>query len=266
MKNAVLNRLPGNFPWQIRYYETLDSTNTRAKELARSGAPHGTVVLSRSQSAGRGRLGRSFQSPEGAGVYLSVILRYPAAPQQVMHLTCAAGVAMADAVQRLCGIRPGLKWINDLVCGGKKLGGILTELSVSPQTGLLEYAVVGIGINCLQKPGDFAPELQGLAVSLSTVCERPVLPDAMAAEMILALQQMDKSLLMQQNAIMEKYRSDCITLHKQVRILQADREQTGFARDVDAAGALVVELPDGKCITVNSGEVSVRGLYGYTDA
>lgn len=265
MKNAVLNRLPGDNPWQLRYYEEIDSTNTKAKELAREGAPHGTVVLARRQSAGRGRLGRQFQSPGGMGVYLSVILRYPVAATQVMHLTCAVGVAMADAVERLCEVRPGLKWINDLVCGGKKLGGILTELSVSPQTGLLEYAVVGVGINCLQKKEDFSPELQDMAVSLTTVCSKPVAPDAMAAEMILALQRMDGRLFSEQTTLMEQYRKDCITLGKQVRLVQGDTEHTGIARDVDIAGGLVVDFSDGTRKTVNSGEVSVRGLYGYTD-
>lgn len=265
MKTAVLSRLPGDNPWQLRYYDEIDSTNTKAKELAREGAPHGTVVLARRQSAGRGRLGRQFQSPEGKGVYLSVILRYPVPATQVMHLTCAVGVAMADAVERLCAIRPGLKWINDLVVDGKKLGGILTELSVSSQTGLLEYAVVGIGINCLQEKEDFTPDLQDMAVSLTTVCGKPVTPDAMAAEMILSLQRMDGKLFSEQTALMEQYRRDCITLHKQVRLVQGDTEQTGIARDVDAAGGLVVDFPDGTRKTVNSGEVSVRGLYGYTD-
>ena len=153
---SILNRLPEDFPWKhsIQYFPTIDSTNTRAKLLAAQGAPHGTVLIAGHQSGGRGRMGRSFHSPEGMGIYLSVILRPDCPATDLMHLTCAAGVAMCDAVEAAAGFRPGIKWTNDLIWGKRKLGGILTELSLKSD-GTADYAVVGIGINCCQQPEDF---------------------------------------------------------------------------------------------------------------
>ena len=133
MKEKILSHLPAECPWRdtLHWYSRTDSTNTQAKKLAKQGAPQGTVLVAGNQSAGRGRMGRSFQSPDGQGVYLSVILRPNCAPAELMHLTCAVGVAMINAVETVCSIRPQLKWINDLVIGSKKLGGILTELSLA---------------------------------------------------------------------------------------------------------------------------------------
>ena len=147
----ILRKLPEDFPWKdtIRHFPTVNSTNTLAKELAQAGAPHGTVLIADAQTGGRGRMGHSFHSPAGSGIYLSVILRPNCHASQLMHLTCATGVAMCSAVKATTGITPGIKWTNDLVCGTNKLGGILTELSLEPD-GHVRYAVVGIGINCNQ--------------------------------------------------------------------------------------------------------------------
>lgn len=264
MKEKILNHLPAECPWgdTLYWYAATDSTNTRLKELARKGAPHGTVVLAGQQSAGRGRLGRSFHSPQGLGIYLSVLLRPPYPPQQLMHLTCAAAVAMCDAVEQVTGVRPGVKWINDLVLGRRKLGGILTELSVDPKTGLTDYAILGIGINCRHRSEDFPPELQSIATSL-LIEGMDIDPALLAAAMTEHLFRMDRELLSGKEAILERYRKDCITLGQDVVICQGDDRQPGKALDVDKEGALVVQLPDGSVKTVSSGEVSVRGLYSY---
>ena len=231
--------------------------------MAKAGAPHGTVLLAGRQTGGRGRMGRSFCSPEGRGVYLSVILRPGCAPEQLMHLTCAAGVAMCDAVSRVAGFTPGIKWINDLVYEKRKLGGILTELGIDPVTGQVDYAIVGIGINCLQKQEDFPAELQNLAGSLAMFTENEIHTEALAGAMVEALWQMSLGLLDRKKAVMERYRSLCVTLGQPVCIHKAEERLYGFAADIDSGGALIVDLPDGTRQTVNSGEVSVRGLYGY---
>ncbi|MBQ6840459.1 MAG: biotin--[Oscillospiraceae bacterium] len=138
MKQKILQKIPTECPWRdtLYWYDTIDSTNTQAKLLAQQGAPHGTVLIAGEQTGGRGRLGRTFESCAGMGVYLSVILRPNCAAEALMHLTCAAGAAMCEAVENVSGIRPGIKWINDLVVKKKKLGGILTELSVNPKPAL----------------------------------------------------------------------------------------------------------------------------------
>ena len=263
MKNEILNDLPGNHPWQnqIYWYETLDSTNNLAKKMAADGAPHGTVIIADHQTAGRGRLGRSFDSPAGSGIYMSVILRPQGKPDRLMHLTCAAAVAMCDAVESTCGFRPGIKWINDLVCGSKKLAGILTELGLSPGTGLVDYAIIGIGINCSQR--NFPPELRGIACSLQTVTGRPIDRAKLAAAMLRELEKMGRK-LDEKEAILDRYRSDCVTLGAQVAVLRDSLRRTGTAIGMDSDGALIIRFDDGTTETVNTGEVSVRGLYGYS--
>lgn len=264
MKNEILSFLPTECPWRdtLYWYTSIDSTNTRAKELAKQGAPHGTVLLAGCQTGGRGRLGRHFHSPQGLGVYLSVILRPNCPPQQLMHLTCAAGTAMCSAVEEAAGVRPGIKWINDLVLDGKKLGGILTELSVDPKTGLVEYAIVGIGINCCHTEADFPPELSSIATSLRLAgCDTSYA--ALAGAMVSALYAMDKTLLTEKAALMARYRKDCITLGKEITVHRGDTIRPGKALDVDDDGALLVAFSDGSTEAVNSGEVSVRGLYSY---
>lgn len=264
MKATILQNLPGDHPWQkhIHWFDTVDSTNTLAKKLAAEGAPHGTVIIAGHQSAGRGRLGRSFASPSAAGVYMSVILHPQCVPAQLMHLTCAVAVSMCEAVESCSGIRPGIKWINDLVVGKRKLGGILTELVLDTSSGLVDAAIVGIGINVTQKPEDFPPELQDMAISLSTAAGRPIASHALAAAMIRALSQLDLS-VGAKSALMDTYRSRCITLGQNIRLVRGDEVSEGVALDVDDEGALTVRFLDGSIRPVNSGEVSVRGMYGY---
>lgn len=264
MKHEILSYLPAGHPWadKIQYFDTIDSTNTRAKQLAVAGAPEGTVLIAGHQSAGRGRMGRSFHSPDARGVYLSVILRPQCTPAELMHLTCAAGTAMCDAVQRCAGFRPGIKWINDLVHNRRKLGGILTELGLDPKTGRVRYAVVGIGLNCSQMPEDFPPEIREIAGSLRMSAGCALSPAVVAAAMVEALCDMNDGLLTEKSAIMARYRSDCLTLGQKVRIM-SDPPQPGTALDVDDDGALLVRLDDGRTEIINAGEVSVRGLYGY---
>jgi len=252
--------LPSSHPWvnQLHCYDTLDSTNTKAKALAQNGAPHGTCVFAKAQSQGRGRMGRSFSSPSGLGMYLSVVLRPHCPPAQLMNLTCAVGVAACEAVRQVSRLEPGLKWINDMVVDGKKLGGILCGLSIAPKTGDVDFAIVGIGVNCLQKPEDFPPELQSLATSLLMQTGNAISPAALAAAMIDCISRMPLPF-----GDMDQYRRLCVTLGKPVQVLQADRTYLAEAISVDDAGALTVKTPDGQEKTVSSGEVSIRGLYGY---
>lgn len=264
MKSEIIFHLPKDFPWSsnILYFDSIDSTNTYAKLIAAQGACHGTVVVAGSQTSGRGRMGRSFHSPENCGIYLSVILRPDCPASQLMHLTCAAGVAMCDALQESANIRPGIKWINDLVLGSKKIGGILTELSMHSD-GHVDYAVVGIGINCNQAASDFPCELQKIATSLFSATGRIIDLPKLAAAMIYHLKSMSDTMLANQKRIMERYASDCVTLQKEVVIHTAGGVRRGYAYGIDNEGALLVRFSDGSCNAISSGEASVRGMYGY---
>ena len=240
-------------PWQVQVFEEVTSTNTLLKELGRQGVPAGTVLVADRQTGGRG----------GVGVYLSALIRPDCAPTELMHLTCAVAVAMCDAVENAFGFRPGIKWTNDLVVGRKKLGGILTELGLDPKTGRVSYAVLGIGINCGQTEGDFDESIRSMATSARMVLGRPADRDRLIAEMVKALAQMDRALLTSPEAMLERYRRDCITLGKEVSIVRGDEVRHALALDIDAEGGLIVRYDTGETAAVTSGEVSVRGLYGY---
>ena len=261
MLSQILQYL-GSHPWkaQIQYFDTIDSTNNYAKSLALSGAPEGTVIIADRQTGGRGRLGRSFSSPAGMGIYLSVILRPGCDPEELMHLTCAAGVAASEAVENTTGIRPGIKWTNDLVLGKRKLGGILTELSVNPHTRKVDWAVIGIGINCCQKNGQFPAEIRDIACSLEMESQqRPLL----AARLICALHTMRCGLFPKKQQIMDAFRSRCVTIGQEICVLRGEDVRYGKALSVDPDGALIVQFTDGSLEAVASGEVSIRGMYGY---
>ncbi len=262
MKNQILSHLPPAHPWRdtIEYFDAIDSTNTRCKQLALAGAPQGTVLLAGQQTGGRGRLGRRFQSPAGLGVYMSVLLRPDCAPTALMHLTCAAAVAACDGIERVCGIRPGIKWTNDLVVGRRKIAGILTELVHSPEG---VSAVIGIGVNCGQQPADFPDEIRDIAASLSMVTDQPVDPFVLAAALVESMEQLSHGLFTCREAIMARYREDCITVGQDISLLRADTVRYGHAVGVDDDGALLVRFADGHTESVASGEVSIRGMYGY---
>jgi BirA family biotin operon repressor/biotin-[acetyl-CoA-carboxylase] ligase len=263
MQNTILSLLPKEHPWRetLHVYETAGSTNTLAKEMASANAPHGTVIIARQQTGGRGRLGRSFSSQEG-GLYFSLILRPNRPARELMHLTCAAAVAGCRAIEQVCCIQPGIKWTNDLVFGSKKLGGILTELSFATNSEIVEAAIIGIGINCAQKQEDFPEEIRDIALSLTQCSDTTVTPEKMAAALMEALYEMDRALY-QTEPMMQAYRGRCITIGKEISLIQGDAISHGTALDVDAQGALVVRFRDGTVKTVSSGEVSVRGMYGY---
>lgn len=264
MKNEILSCLSPQYPWGelLTYLPETDSTNNQLKLLAAQGAPHGTALAAGHQTGGRGRKGRSFFSPEGYGIYLSILLRPRCQAAELMHLTCATGVAMCDALEKIMGLRPGIKWTNDLVSGKRKLGGILTELGFAPKGGL-DYAIIGIGINCCQQPQDFPPEIRDMAGSLAMMSGLEIRRAQVAAAMLDALFRMSENLLTGKEAMLQQYQKDCVTLGQEVSLVRGEEVRHAQAITVDDSGALVVRFPDGHLEAVNSGEVSVRGMYGY---
>lgn len=261
MLTRIKNFLPEDHLWQkqIIWYDTIDSTNNQAKLLVQQGAPHGTVLIADRQTVGRGRMGRNFASPANMGVYMSVVLRFQTPADQLMHLTCAAAVAVCNAVEKAVGLRPGIKWTNDLVCGGRKLAGILTELVITPGE---TAAIIGIGVNCCQAQEDFPEDIQSFAGSLSMACGHSVDRAQVAAALIEAFSEMAQNIGNKQT-ILNTYRRDCITLGKEISLVTAKDIRHGVAIGIDDNGALLVEFPDKHVETVNAGEVSVRGMYGY---
>lgn len=246
---------------QIHRLDTVGSTNTVARELARQGAPHGTVVLAQQQTGGRGRLGRSFSSPRGLGIYCSVVLRYEVPPQALFLLTPVMAEAARRAVVQATGLEPQVKWINDLVLEGRKLCGILTELGMTGDR--LDHVVVGIGINCNQQADDFPPQLRSVAISLAQALGHPVDRSQVEEALLTQVRAAAEEFLLAPRNWMEPYRAHCITIGKDVQLIRGEEVRLAHVDDMDEQGALLVTLADGTRETVFSGEVSVRGLYGY---
>lgn len=251
---------------ELQCFDEIDSTNNYAKRIALSGAPDGTVIVADCQTAGRGRMDRSFQSPKGKGIYLTALLRPELPPERLLPVTALAGVAVCAAVERVCGVRPGLKWPNDPVLGSRKLCGILTELSVEAETGRVQYLVLGIGVNVLQTAEDFTPEVAEMATSLAMALGRPVSRPALAAALIEELDRLYTALRAGDlSEYLAAYRRDCVNLGKAVQLISPAGRETVTAVGIDGDFGLVVRGADGEERAVRSGEVSVRGLYGYVE-
>ncbi len=248
---------------QLACLDVIDSTNTECKRRAMVGAPEGLVVLAEEQTGGRGRLGRSFQSPRGCGLYLSALLRPHAEPAAVTDFTAWVAVAVCDGIEAACGIRPRIKWTNDIVLNGRKLVGILTELGLESETNSLQYLVTGIGVNVNHTPEDFSPDIRDMAVSLAMELGHPVRRVELAAAIIRALDRMYRSFPQDKQRYLDQYRADCLTPGNRVQLVTPVSRQEAYALEIDDQFRLVVELEDGTRKALSAGEVSVRGMYGY---
>ena len=255
-------QLLSGHPWcsRVRVLEQTDSTNNEIKRLAAAGAPEGTCVVALRQTAGRGRRGRSFLSPEG-GLYMSVLLRPALRPEALMPLTAMTAVAAMRAVEQARGLRPGIKWTNDLVVGRRKLCGILTELSIEAESQAVDYVVIGIGINC--SPTQFPPELAEHVTDLQTQTGRATDRSLLAAKLLTGLYELEQALPEGKDAWLRVFSENCVTLGQAVSVVRGDQVRHGHADGIDENAALRVRYDDGSCETVSSGEVSVRGMYGY---
>ena len=251
------------FAGKVMVEPLVDSTNTRLKAMAAAGAPTGTALLAEEQSGGRGTHGRSFQSPRGDGLYLSVLLRPDCLPSEAVTLTAWVGVAVCDAVEEAAGVRPQIKWTNDIILNGKKLCGILTEMSVEGETGAVDYVVAGMGIN-VGEPAEFFARagLSDIATSLA-IEGRAVDRCVLASALLNALDRMAKEFPRGKERWLERYRADCLTPGHEVRLIGPDGERPAVALAIDDSFGLVAAFPDGTTQTVTSGEVSVRGIAGY---
>lgn len=251
--DAILSKLTTRaIGRRLHIFDTLPSTSDEIKTLAEQNAPHGTTVIAHHQSAGRGRRGRSFYSPEGDGIYMSILLSGPIPAKDSGRITCAAAVAVARAIEALTPASVQIKWVNDLLINGKKLSGILTEGKLDPDSGMLDYAVLGIGINL--STADFPPELQAIATSLKMATGVAPDPDTLVAEI---LNRLEPVLHESSTVFLEEYRRRSAVLGKTVTVFRGAETFSARAVAIDDTGALLVETETGTC-ALSSGEVSVR--------
>lgn len=258
---AMSGRLVGR---EVVCLDTVDSTNSEVKRRAANGANQGLAVISDEQTAGRGRRGNAFQSLKGKGLFCSVLLR-PQVPLDALgQLTAWTAVAVCRAIEACCGLDCGIKWTNDIILGGKKLCGILTELEFEAESAAAVAVVVGVGINVGQTEADFGPDLSPIATSLTQALGRPVRRAELAVHLLSALDEMYAAFPQGKVAYLDEYRRRCVTTGHEVALVGPDgSREPALAQEVDDDFALVCRLPDGSTRTVTAGEVSVRGLLGY---
>lgn len=242
------------------FLDTVDSTNLEAKRQAADGAPDGTVIIARHQTTGRGRLERRFESPDGTGVYLTILLRPAISIADLNLVTLLAAVVAADTIEQLSGVRPGIKWTNDLFLNQRKICGILTECSVEGEGGRVAYAAVGIGMNLLQEEKDFPEELHGIAGSVKMATGVSIGLADYAAALMENFERYfyDGNFPENKAAILETYRKGLFFLGQQVRVVGLRESYMATALDVDGEGRLVVRREDGTLTSLNSGEISIR--------
>lgn len=251
---------------RIDCFDTIDSTNAYLKRIAFDGARTARSPLRRSQTSGRGRRRPHFQSAAGKGVYLSVLLRPELTPAQ-LHAAHGTRCRCNEPRGRPRGRHERAdKWTNDLVLNGRKLCGILTELSVEGETGALQYVVPGIGINVSQCEEDFDGDVAQIATSILRETGRRISRAELAAAMIEELDALYAALKSgDTSAYLEEYRRRCVTIGREVQLLWQDTKEKVTALDVDEEFGLIVRRENGTVETVRTGEVSVRGLYGYVE-
>jgi len=237
---------------RIYAYDATDSTMDIAHRLAGAGEPEGSVVVAERQSRGRGRLGRSWLSPKGKGIYISVILRPTVQLQTVPLVTLMAAVAAARAVERETGLRPGIKWPNDLMLGGKKIAGILTELNA--ELNRARYVIIGIGMNVNTPKTQLPARATSLAEEKGGRLDRVSLARALLVEVDRAYAEFLSEGF---DGILEAWRGFASFLGRRIRVVAEGRTVDGQAVDVDSNGALLVRTDNGFVEPVAAGEVLV---------
>ena len=240
----------------IQHYPELESTNNEAKRLAAGGCPEGTLVLAEAQGAGRGRLSRGWFSPHAKGIWLSVVLRPPFSPQEAPKCTMMAAIAVNRAIRRVAKIDSGIKWPNDILCGGKKLVGILTEMSAEMDA--INYVVIGMGINVNIAQEEFPDDIANIATSLSILAGRTISRMELLLAILEDLEEVYQTVVSEGfKNILQDWRSQSITLGQTVDVIGINHRFSGVAVDIDEEGALLVRTDVG-IERVIAGDVSIR--------
>lgn len=244
----------------VVYYDALPSTNLQAKLDAENGAEEGTLIVADMQTAGRGRKGRAWSSPGGTNVYFTLILKPDYAAETASGVTLAMGIAAAEGIRQTCGVKAEIKWPNDIVVGGRKVCGILAEMSVERE--FVHYIVIGVGINVGIQ--EFPAEIAETAASLNRESGRQVSRSQLIVNVMKVFEEVYEVFRKDgMSGLWERYNSMLVNKDREVRVLDPEGEFQGISRGINEKGELLVEREDGKLVEVYAGEVSVRGIYGY---
>lgn len=264
-QSEIASRLVTKWAGRKLYYlEETGSTNIDARQLAEEGAPHGTTVVADRQKSGRGRRGRTWQSPAGSAVYMTILLRPDFLPDKASMLTLVMALSVTDAIVEMTGLDVGIKWPNDIVVNKKKVCGILTEMNAEPDS--IHYVVIGAGINVNnESPQAFPEEIRQSATSLKIESGMRISRAALTERVLFRFEKNYEIFEKTQDlsALMQEYEKHLLNLNTEVRVLEPKGDYTGIARGINETGELLVEKITGDMVRVYAGEVSVRGLYGY---
>lgn len=241
----------------IQVFDTITSTNTVLKVIGRNGAPHGTVIVAAHQTAGRGRMGRSFYSPDKTGVYFSVLLRPTLSPEDAQVITTTAAVACAEVLEEISGKEALIKWVNDIYIEGKKVCGILTEAAFTPDGSRLDFAVLGIGVNITVPKDGFPQDIKNKAGALCAEAHEDVRGKLVAniLNRFFALYNALPS-----RDFVRSYQQRSMLTGKDVNVLRNDTEIPAKVLSIDDSLRLIVQYTDGTTEAISSGDVSIRPL------
>ena len=263
-KESLGHDLVGNTRWagqKLFVYEETDSTNLQAKRLSEKGMPHGTLTVADRQSAGRGRCGRGWDSPQGCNIYMSLLLRPDFAPDKASMLTLVMAYSVQKAIQSCTGLESQIKWPNDIVLNGKKIVGILTEMDA--EMNRISNVIIGVGINVNVEA--FPEEIADRATSLQIEAGAEIQRNLLVAEVMKQFERDYESFLETKDLswMREAYNDRLVNRGKEVMVHGEKEPYRALALGINDAGELCVRLNDGREETIYAGEVSVRGVYGY---
>jgi len=258
---GILPYLIDGYKGKIHVYDTVESTNKTAREIAMEGNEDGSLVVANCQTKGRGRQNRSFHSPKDTGVYMSYILRPQDNADIYNVVTVAACMAVCRAIRKLTGIECGIKWVNDIFLNGKKICGILTEGSFDLENGRINLIIVGIGINVSTK--DFPEDIKGIAGSIGDAENVFVSRNRLVAEVLNELYSLTTPESLREKKFIQEYRERSIVIGRDVEVIVGNNTRHALVLDIDDSGGLVVRYEDDSVEVLNYGEISLRwnGLY-----
>jgi BirA family biotin operon repressor/biotin-[acetyl-CoA-carboxylase] ligase len=247
---------------KIIHFDTINSTNIKAKELADLGEQEGTIVISEEQTLGRGRLGRSWISPKYKGIWMSIILRPNINPIHVSKITQVGAAAVCKAAEEM-GIKTQIKWPNDIILNNKKVCGILTEMSA--ELNKINYVVMGIGINVNIDKNEFPDDIKHMAASFKSEIGKEILRKELAARVLNNFELLYKEFTKEgiAKASIDICRENSILLGKEINVIRDNKTISAKAVNLDGEGELIIQHSNGEIEKLISGEVSIRGLYGY---
>lgn len=253
LNEKELNALLNNPNITFKVYDSLISTNKTAKELAENGAKEGTVIVAKKQTGGRGRLGRSFYSPEGTGLYFSIILRPDFSPKQNLLITPAAAVAVSTVIEALTDTKAQIKWVNDIFINGKKVCGILSEAKLNAK-GTTEYVILGIGINLTPPKGGFPKDIELVAGALFNAPQNGTANEIMVKTVTTFLS-LYQSLT--DDKIYTEYEKRLMLKKAEVNYTENGEVKCGTVLGIDRSFNLIINKADGKEFHLSSGEVTI---------